>query len=261
MVFRVQCETYSVTVRQRRQNGIETTQRGYTHALCSVLSELCEQAFRLTATNEAFSGRVGRAYTIVKESRPEVCTLILVVFIRRLSPLVDGSCESWRGCVWWCGNGSKKEAPMKCFLVVKSFPIAPIAIQTTAPTNPTTTTAVAATTTVIAALVAFTRRQWLRWTQRPPRPPTNHHHPQIFPNHHHHHHHRRCTVAAAIATPVGDPADTGRRKKKDMSRRRHQALRKNRLGEAGPWPVKQGNDRGSHAGERAVGAEADPGGP
>ena len=78
---------------------------------------------------------------MVKESRPEVYTLILIVFIRRLSHLVDGPASLGRvaagggGPAFCGGNDSETEAPMNSILVVKDFPIAPITIQTALTTN------------------------------------------------------------------------------------------------------------------------------
>ena len=68
------------------------------------------------------------------------------------------------------------------------------------------------------------------------------------------------TVAAVIALPAGDPADVAQRNARDMSRRRHQALRKGRLGETGAIAGEEGKRSGSQAGERAVGAYGKPGG-
>ena len=79
--------------------------------------------------------------------------------------------------------------------------------------------------------------------------------PSTNPARLHHHPYRRCRHRCT----AGGPADAARRTK-EMSRR-HQALRKSRLGEGETLPAKDENDRGSNAGERAVGAEGDLGGP
>ena len=70
------------------------------------------------------------------------------------------------------------------------------------------------------------------------------------------------TAAATptVALPAGDPADVARRNARDMSQRRHQALRKGRLGKTGAIADEEGKRSGSQAGERAVGAYGKPGG-